>query len=319
MSLSALNSELEAHGRLPSHLSGEWIWGSDSGEALNAKTLLNRSHLLGLMVCRYRFLSGGGGGDGSDFPSELQIAHCPPGEMNLRQLRDTVDNVCVQLPRMANMARGVTFVDACFARFGGLLCDAHSPEILNDPVCVEDAEEGLLRINRACIRRTLNCFLILFRHIHLAAVATNVPAVVHNCGVHKHHWEASNDEFDLMSMLWCLPVAAVINYRNDFTGFYNHISQVVYFHYPSYARTLRCPFQDASAAGAEHMLPALCLLHPTVKILYEEDHFDITRPLGYWAWIVLPGKIYLAGPNAELYHSSSITALLQIYLGGSVP
>ena len=131
--------------------------------------------------------------------------------------------------------------------------------------------------------------------------------------------QASNDEFDLMSMRWCLPVAAVINYRNDFTGFYNHISQVVYFHYPNYERTLRCPFQDASTAGADHMLPALCLLHPTVKILYEEDHFDITKPLGYWAWIVLPGKIYLAGPNAELYHSSSITALLQIYLGGSVP
>lgn len=313
MNLLSLNTDLEADGTLPSALSAEWIWGSDPAEPLNQQTLLNKSHLLGLLVCRHRALAESSF-DISDVPIDLQIARCPPQDMNLRQLRDTLDNICVQVPKLPKVSVVVGFVDACFARFGKLLWEAHSGEVLNDPVCVEDAEAGLLRVNRPCIRRTLNCFLLLFRRLHMAAVATSIPTVHHNGGIHKHHMEASNDEFDLLNMRWCLPVGAVINYRNDFSGFYNHISQVVYFHYPNYERTRRCTLQELATAGPEHVLPAICLLHPNIKIWYEEDNFDITKPLGYWAWIILPGKIYLAGPNAELYQSGDVTALLNVYL-----
>lgn len=313
MNLLSLNIDLETDGRLPAALSREWIWGSDPGEALNQQTLLNRSHLLGLLVCRHRAF-GESSIDMSDVPIELQIARCPPQDLNLRQLRDTLDNLCVQVPKMQNVVLVVGFVDACFARFGRLLSEAYGPEVLNDPISVEDAGEGLLRINRPCIRRTLNCFLLLFRRFHMVAVATVVPAVHHSCGIHKHHMEASNDDFDLLCMRWCLPVGAVINYRNDFSGFYNHISQVVYFHYTNYERTRRCTMQDLATASSEHILPAICLLHPDIKILYEEDNFDITKPLGYWAWIILPGQIYLFGPNAELYQSADVTALLNTYL-----
>jgi hypothetical protein len=67
-------------------------------------------------------------------------------------------------------------------------------------------------------------------------------------------------------------------------------------------------------AAQEQVLPALMQLYPDIKLLYEEDNFDITRALGHWAWIVLPLRIYLAGPTSEIYYSRDLTALIKIYL-----
>jgi hypothetical protein len=325
VNLAQMNSDLEAHGSFSGNLTTEWIWDTDPNEELTPGSLLNRSHLLGMLVCRQR----GAQASATPIPKvtetpppNFKIVQEQPISMNLSQLRDTLDNICVQLSNLDSaaqpqMCKIIQYVDACFVRFGMLLNEGGGPEILNDPLCVESmgADEGaLLKINRPCIRRTLNAFLMVFRHLHLAVVATQVPPVPHNCEIHKHHMEASNDEFDLLCMRMSLPVAAVINYKNDFSGFYSHISQVVYFHYPTYIRTQRVPYTDLDKASPQQILPALRLLFPIITIIHEEDKFDITKPLGSWTWIVIPGRIYLAGPKKELYYSKDITALIKLYL-----
>lgn len=326
--LSALNSAFESTDYLPPHIGAEWIWGSRPEEPLTPTVLLNRCHLLGLMVCRKRrnqihptippLLR-----HPIDSPtSTIVITETPPDKMTLRQLRDTIDNICVELPKhidslAENLTDLVTLVDSCFSRFGALLVEGGTPDVLNDPICVEDVGQGdplIMKINRQCIRRTLGCFLLLYRHMHLAAIAHPVPPAPYDCGIRKHHMEASSDDFDLLSMRMRIPVASVLNYKQDFSGFFNHISQVVYFHFPTYERSRRVPLEDIPNAAPVQVLPAVMQLYPDIPIHYEEDAFDVTKPSGRWTWIVLPGRIYLASPDARVYHSTNLTALVGCYM-----
>ena len=52
--LAPTNRTLEGTGQLPPDLWNDWLWRSDPEEALAPSVLLNRSHLLGLLICRQR-------------------------------------------------------------------------------------------------------------------------------------------------------------------------------------------------------------------------------------------------------------------------
>ena len=321
MSLSALNATLESTGGLNVNLTPEWIWGSDPEEPLTPTVMLNRCHLLGLLVARLRRSQ-----PQVPIPSlpRLAIVAPPPSQMNLRQLCDTLDNLCVELPRgmdtlTQSLAAVSLLLDACFTWFGQFVEEGGTGEVLNDSLCVQACEQhqegaALLQLNRQCIRRVLVIFLVLYRHVHLATIAQIAPPVHHDCGIRKHHMEASNEEFDLLCMRMSLPAAAVINYKHDFSGFFSHISQVAYFHNPVYQRTPRVPITALHTATPDQVLPALMQLYPEIKVHYEEDNIDITKPLGYWAWLILPGRIYLAAHDTKIYHSSNLTALIKVYL-----
>lgn len=55
-------------------------------------------------------------------------------------------------------------------------------------------------------------------------------------GIKIHHIVAASDDFSKMSMHWDLMPAAKLNYIHDFRGYFNCISQVVYFHNQEYER-----------------------------------------------------------------------------------
>lgn len=320
MSLNKLNTMLEESGTLDTNVTSEWIWGSNPEEPLTPTVMLNKCQLLGLLVCRNRRNQ-----QHVQVPSipRLTLVPAPPSSMNLRELCDTLNNICVELPRLMERSSehipgATSLLDACFSRFGQMLAEGGTEQVMNDALWVEpssskESEPALLQLNRQCIRRILSVFMVLYRHLHLATIARVIPPSHHDCGIRKHHMEASNDEFDLLCMRMTLPAAAVINYKHDFTGFFSHISQVAYFHNPSYERTPRASLTDLPTAAPEQVLPALMQLYPDIKIHYEEDNFDITKPLGYWAWIVLPGRIYLAGPKKDIYYSKELTALVRLF------
>jgi hypothetical protein len=91
-------------------------------------------------------------------------------------------------------------------------------------------------------------------------------------------------------------------------------SQVVYFHNAQYERQARVGLEDALDGAPMQVLPAICQLYPEVPLHYEEDHVDLSRPTGKWLWMVLPGRIYLVGPDERVYHSDNVTSLLRVYL-----
>jgi hypothetical protein len=132
-------------------------------------------------------------------------------------------------------------VDACFRRFGELASGAGWPsEVMNDQGSIEDGTSGEtwlgalptrgLHMNRICLRRFLNVFLIMYRHIYMQRMAVNVEG--NDTGgitVNVHHAVAGGDDFDNLSMCWDLMPSARLNYMHDFHGMYNCVSQVRIF------------------------------------------------------------------------------------------
>lgn len=94
-------------------------------------------------------------------------------------------------------------------------------------------------------------------------------------------------------------------------------AQVVYFHNSQYERIARIPFGRVSEGDPLHVLPALRQLYPEVDLVYEEERVDLAAGPGRWLWLALPGRIYLVAPDARVYHSANVTALLRIYVEAS--
>lgn len=89
---------------------------------------------------------------------------------------------------------------------------------MNDQGSIEDAGGNLFRMNRICLRRFLNVFLILYRHIQLHDTSIVLDDPVADCGLKMHHIVASGDDFSQISMHWDLMPAARLNYMHDFPG-----------------------------------------------------------------------------------------------------
>ena len=70
--LLPLMEALENQRELPQAIWHEWLWGTDPEEQYHVDVLLNRNHLLALLVCRYKFLH-------QAIPSEPEAAvvNCP--------------------------------------------------------------------------------------------------------------------------------------------------------------------------------------------------------------------------------------------------
>lgn len=323
----SIYSRLKSEGTLPDELWDEWLWRTDPEERYSPDVLMNRCHLLGLMMCLYKGLTeheAQGPGD-----ARLAIMDKPVSGMSLRELKDTVENLQVEWPSFLqrlpanpnaqdNLDAVIGTIEQCVSRFGILCGQAANEEVMDDLASVEPskAHPGLFQVTPACIRRMVCTFLVLYRHLHLLAVATPVSPDWCDCGVTKYHMEASGDDFNLLCMHLSLPVAGRLNYKNDFPEMYNHVSQAVFFHNPDYQRAPRVSLEDLPKAPAEQVLPALWQLHPEIDVLYEEDRIDLAGPgRGRWAWLVLAGRIYLLGPENQVWYSPSVASLLgNVYL-----
>ena len=327
MSLAELNQQLENHEISTSHIWTMWLWQSEAEEPLQPNILLNKNHLLGLLLCR----AAADSPEHTPAPTEknrMTLTPKPPSEMSISELRDTMDNILVEWPTyMENISAGgakaeeepdinsvIALIDSCFRHLGTLCSNPASPEIMNDSSSVEPHASGLLKLTIPCIRRMLGAFFVLYRHIHLAAVAQPVTTTPKSIDITKYHVEASMDEFHALCMHMLLPVAARLNYKHDFHGLYNHVSQVMYFHHSRYERQPRIPLEKFSDGDPMHVLPALMQLYPEIKICYEEDNMDITTTKDHWEWIVLPKRIYLADREGNVFHDTNILRLAQHYI-----
>lgn len=106
--LAPLNMRLAAFGELPAEVWHEWLWGTDPEEAYHVDVLLNRNHLLGLLVCRYKHLKGREQGSGSAYfaaQHRLTIMDKPVENMTWRELKDTMANILVEWPAFLDRLR----------------------------------------------------------------------------------------------------------------------------------------------------------------------------------------------------------------------
>lgn len=331
--LSQLNAALDCGGELPETLWHEWLWGTDPEEAYHFDVLLNRNQLLALLICRYKHVSGQSTGAVMGQASRMTIMAKPVSDMTWRELKDTVANILFEWPSFLerlsqnirakqNIRQVMHLVTQCAARFGLLSYSAAGTDLFDDMSEVQPCHErGLadkMELTPAALRRMAGSFLIMYRHIHLLAVSVKVHPQKFTAPVSKYHYEASNDQYHIMCMHISLPVAARLNYRHDFPGMYNHVSQVVYFHNNQYSRTPRIPFTEAHTAPPVHLLPAIQEIYPEIPLRFEEDHFDPTKSAG-WYWLMIAGRVYLVTPDPIVMHSDNLSDLLKVYIDRTTP
>jgi hypothetical protein len=206
-------------------------------------------------------------------------------------------------------------------RFGELALEARGVEVMNDQGSIEDAAPDLLAMNRICLRRFVNTFMIMYRHLHFTQHAETPPRArddFFDCSIRSHHLTASTDDFNGVAMHWDLMMAAKLNYIHDFPGMFNCVSQVAYFHNPGYSLQAQERVDVAKVShgniDALHVIPPLMQLYPDIEVVYEEAHIDLLRPSKTFSFVIMAKKVYLLTPNKQIYHHANITILVKLYL-----
>jgi hypothetical protein len=171
----------------------------------------------------------------------MTIMDKPVQHMTWRELKDTVANILLEWPAFLdrlrdnlrskqNLKQVLHLVNLCAARFGKLAYLAGDESVLDDvgetQPCRIAEHANKVVLTAAALRRMVGSLLIMYRHLHLLAMCSKVPPQHFSAPVTKYHYEASTDAFNLLCMHIALPVAARLNYRHDFPGMYNHVSQV---------------------------------------------------------------------------------------------
>ena len=307
--LSSLNRAFETSGELPLTVWDWWLWGCDLAEPVSVDCILNRMHLHGLLIARFRALKE---------PSLANVCLGIPGivhhqanvaALTPRQLQDVVD--CLQM-HWAQYVDTVSAevrletLDACMVRFGRLNL---GPCVYEDVGMRDSACEH--RMNLPTIRRFVSVFCVLYRHLHMEHFAEEPVRIAESEQIQDCHIQASQETFFKLAMHADLPPAARLLYRQDFAGFYHCISQVVYFHFPSYERAEQLPLSTLRECGSPlFALAPVSEMYPEISVCFEDD-----TPVAHaWNWFLMGRRVFLQRPDRTVLWSTNLLALLGAFI-----
>jgi hypothetical protein len=188
------------------------------------------------------------------------------------------------------------------------------------------------------LRTMLNVFLVLFRSIEIALkVVRLATTTIDNShvlavdgwgesvpqkyvtriasSIKTYHVEASLDLFNVQQQMFFLAPGQRLVYRHNFSGMFNDISQVIYFHYPDYIRSAQVSLDQMPEHGM-NSLSCLMNIIPQLRVMYDDEPW---LPFGLvdsseWMWIVSNRQIYLwDGRSRRLLGSSGSSSLMLIF------
>ena len=307
--IASLNRALESGRDLPTSIWDQWLWKCDLAEPASADCMLNRMHLLGLIIARYRALR----------ESELaNVCLGLPGVVNYqsniakltpRQLKDVVDCLQMHWSQYVETTPYETLletVDACVVRFGSMNLGQCVYEDVNmrDPACEH-------RMSQPTIRRFITVFCVLYRHLHMDHFAEEPTVFADFEQIQDFHVQASQETFYKITMHSDLPPAARLLYRQDFAGFYHCVSQAVYFHFPSYERPNQLSLDELRAGGSPvFTLAPVSEMYPEINMCFEDD----TLKTNGWNWFLMGKRVFLVKPDGSVLGSSNLLALLGAFV-----
>lgn len=212
----------------------------------------------------------------------------------------------------------------------------------------ENAEETckmLAVVSRKTLRQATCIFAVLFRIHFIVSNAQNAHETVNKLeddeeekkkiyssilrSMKVHHIEASIDFFNHFQQMVYLAPAMRLVYRTNFAGMYNDVSQVIYFHFPRFARQPQIPLDEIPSSSL-HMLPLINQIMPDVLVFYEDDSIipGITSNISSadcekyrdlkWAWLVTCSEIFLLeiqsteDPSQTLIYISASKSLAEL-------
>jgi hypothetical protein len=309
-SLPELNHLLERGEELPGTVWDSWLWELDPAEPTSVNCMLNKMHLVGLIIARYRALR-----EPSLTNVVLSLPHVVHARARVavltpRQLKDVVEDIqmrwtqLIEDPELEDKL--VDTVDACMTRFG----EFNLRPFAYDDVNMVESEQRADRMGHTVIRRFASIFLILYRHLHMLHSCRRVESGDTSCveTVQDFHVQASMEAFYRHSMHMDLPPAARLLYREEFAGFYNCISQVIYLHFPEYQRKTQMSLEKirAGTEPALYSLSPLMEMYPEINLCQEDELWKKNA----WNWVVMGTRVYLVNPDKEIFYSKNLLLLL---------
>ena len=134
--------------------------------------------------------------------------------------------------------------------------------------------------------------------------------------LHTHHRESSLDEFYVNAMISDVPLGSILQYAHRFQFLFHSITQVVYFHWPSYRRSNQISLAQLRGKDTppQNILPLLLQIDPNVPVLYEHTQaLCHTRRPDKWAWMNVAGFFALLHRDGSVYVAKDIRELFVYY------
>ena len=327
-----------------------WLTECDRAAPVTEESKYNEMHVVGLSVCALLHRCELPGYAQASLHTALG-AHAPrvalhaelPSAMSWQQLADTV--TALQLEFKATMtwdrASGYhTEVDypalvlVLFKRAGFWLARQWR-RVGEGGAAEEDAEalqglvdldrEGWRRVRPACVVQLLDgvhALLSLARLLLTAQLvalhSADADAVRDEVCLYNHHREASIDDFYEMSMVADCMVGAVTQYKHKFQFLFHSISQVVYYHYPTYERQRQQPhdFLEGYGAPGTNLLPLLLQLAPDTPLFYEHTGAGLRAAYAAhpFSWAFMLDFILLLDRAGAAYCAEDLRSLLLLTL-----
>lgn len=181
---------------------------------------------------------------------------------------------------------------------------------------LERGEDGWCRVSLQSAIGALDAMHAMLVASRLLAKAESIdiddaplPPLVYN-----FHREASLDDFYDISTAADCPVGAILQYKHRFRFLFHSVSQVIYFHYPSYQRRKQLPLVELQADGAPHLnlLPLLAQVVVDMPILAEHSGLGLrtTHARHPWAWAVVAQRVLLIDSDLRVFCACDIRKLL---------
>jgi len=177
------------------------------------------------------------------------------------------------------------------------------------PACVVEVFDGVHAL--LSLTRLLMKAQVLSLHTQ-AAVDTD--SVSDEIKLFNHHREASIDDFYEMSMVADCAPGAITQYKHKFQFLFHSISQVVYYHYPTYERQRQQPLPMLSeyAAPGVNLLPLLLQVNLDMPHFYEHTGAGLHSAFSAHAfsWVLVSGYILLVDRSGAVFCAEDLRSLL---------
>ena len=261
-----------------------WLEDCDRAEALDGD--FNNMHVAGAALCvllhRHSVpMPDAAEIDDSALRARLFLTPTPVVEFGIHAIQEFLCNAQAEFNAMYELTDegyeccvDVTAVLlAVMARFGFWLAHDFIPE--TDDTSLIDVMQpdtvGWLHTRPDVARHVLDVIHTVLSAHRLIVAATPVPVPATMPDVHPVHLEASMDTWWELTTVADCPVGSITQYKNKYQFLFHSVTQVIYYHYPSYNRRTQQSFASIAAGTCVplHILPLLMQIEPDIPLQYE--------------------------------------------------
>ncbi len=193
-----------------------------------------------------------------------------------------------------------------------------SIEVLHGVVDID--EEGWEYVREESMVFVLDALHAMLNAKELLFRAQAVPTSMHIDSnpnpnfLFNFHREASLDDFYDLSMISDCPTGSILQYRHKFRYLFHSVSQVIFFHYPTYDRQKQIPMQELQKRDIPqiNLLPLLLQVKTDIPILTEHTGMG-TRAKHTetpWSWAIVGKFALLVNNNLETYFAQDLRDLI---------